>query len=263
MFSAILPPNYEMARKQGSKSSATAAATDLGNDMILLDAFLSVDECRAWISWGENYHNEEKDTTATGMTGFVSCSQEATNEYAFRRQGRLEIDSADIANSIFTRLSLCNAIPATMEGLVPHSCMKNIRLYKYAQGDAFGKHIDESHQTSPGCFSEFTCLIYLNGDGYNTMKSFREYDENGLCGVMGGATAFYTSHSSMLPFVTVAPQVGRCLLHAHGHRCLTHEAQPVLEGTKYVLRTDVVYSIGTQKKEMKTTTKKKKKKKEK
>lgn len=32
------------------------------------------------------------------------------------------------------------------------------------------------------------------------------------------------------------------LLHVHGDRCLQHEAEPVLAGTKYVLRTDLVFA---------------------
>jgi hypothetical protein len=31
------------------------------------------------------------------------------------------------------------------------------------------------------------------------------------------------------------------LLHVHGDHCLEHEADPVVDGTKYVLRTDIVF----------------------
>lgn len=41
---------------------------------------------------------------------------------------------------------------------------------------------------------------------------------------------------------SVRPAVGLALLHLHGEdRCLEHEANVVLQGVKYVLRSDVVF----------------------
>ena len=54
----------------------------------------------------------------------------------------------------------------------------------------------------------------------------------------GGATRFEGD-------VAFAPRSGALLVHVHGEdRCLEHEADPVDGGTKYVLRTDLVYSSG-------------------
>lgn len=42
---------------------------------------------------------------------------------------------------------------------------------------------------------------------------------------------------------SVRPAVGLALLHLHGEdRCLEHEANVVLQGVKYVLRSDVVFA---------------------
>jgi hypothetical protein len=40
--------------------------------------------------------------------------------------------------------------------------------------------------------------------------------------------------------VVVELQRGLALLHRHGRECLLHEGRPVLKGTKWVLRSDVV-----------------------
>ena len=40
---------------------------------------------------------------------------------------------------------------------------------------------------------------------------------------------------------SVCPEAGMALLHLHGDDGLEHEAEPVLKGAKYVLRSDVVY----------------------
>lgn len=45
--------------------------------------------------------------------------------------------------------------------------------------------------------------------------------------------------------VSVQPAPGLALLHLHGEdRCLEHEAKEVLAGSKYVLRSDVVFAAG-------------------
>ncbi|MGK0390517.1 MAG: prolyl 4-hydroxylase [Maribacter sp.] len=46
----------------------------------------------------------------------------------------------------------------------------------------------------------------------------------------GGETRFIES--------TIQPKIGKALIFRHG---LVHEGCPVLEGVKYVLRTDIMY----------------------
>lgn len=45
------------------------------------------------------------------------------------------------------------------------ACNSNIRIYRYAVGQRFGKHIDESVDDENGLTSQWTVLIYLNGEG--------------------------------------------------------------------------------------------------
>lgn len=45
------------------------------------------------------------------------------------------------------------------------ACNSNIRIYRYAVGQRFGKHIDESVEDENGHHSQWTVLIYLNGGG--------------------------------------------------------------------------------------------------
>ena len=40
---------------------------------------------------------------------------------------------------------------------------------------------------------------------------------------------------------SVTPETGLALLHRHGDDCLLHEGRPVSTGTKYVLRSDVIF----------------------
>jgi len=55
----------------------------------------------------------------------------------------------------------------------------------------------------------------------------------------GGETKFYQDDRTLR--VTVSPKRGMALVFAHFQ---LHEGAPVVDGRKYVLRTDVVYSVG-------------------
>lgn len=68
-------------------------------------------------------------------------------------------------------------------------------------------------------------------------------------GVEGGETIFYpearvlSKKGSAAPSgeARVAPHRGLALLHRHGRECALHEGAEVLQGTKWVLRSDVLF----------------------
>ena len=57
--------------------------------------------------------------------------------------------------------------------------------------------------------------------------------------LVGGATVFHATAKTEC--ARVSPEAGMALLHAHGRRCLMHEAEEVRRGAKYLLRADVMY----------------------
>ncbi|KZV87955.1 hypothetical protein EXIGLDRAFT_773169 [Exidia glandulosa HHB12029] len=82
--------------------------------------------------------------------------------------------------------------------------------------------------------SEWTLLVYLTGV------------EDG---VEGGETVFYPEARVMSKQgskassseARVSLSRGLALLHRHGHECALHEGAAVLKGTKWVLRSDVLF----------------------
>jgi hypothetical protein len=88
----------------------------------------------------------------------------------------------------------------------------------------------ESQRTRVGRETRYTVLIYLSA-------------------CEGGETVFYHQHGG-LESARVSPRPGLMLLHRHGVDCWQHEALPVKAGTKYILRTDVVYSHATRRREL-------------
>lgn len=78
-----------------------------------------------------------------------------------------------------------------------------------------------------GAKSEWTLLIYLTG---------------AEDGVEGGETIFYKEERGK-PREVIAPPLkrGTALLHRHGQQCMLHEGSLVKRGTKYVLRSDLMF----------------------
>ncbi|TFL07044.1 hypothetical protein BDV98DRAFT_557166 [Pterulicium gracile] len=110
----------------------------------------------------------------------------------------------------------------------PHSFNSNIRMYKYTSEQYFGAHYDDSvRDADTGAKSEWTLLIYLSGV------------EDG---VQGGETVFYNEVKGKPREEIVAPLTrGTALLHRHGNECMLHEGSLVKSGTKYVLRSDLMF----------------------
>ena len=120
----------------------------------------------------------------------------------------------------------------------PVACNGNIRIYKYEKGMSFGRHYDGSNEIDrfTGGNTELTVLIYLSScrGGATRFHLPRQMVERGKKSKRG-----LESSGRGVAFVPVA---GSILMHMHGDRCLEHEADPVIEGIKYVLRTDIVFA---------------------
>lgn len=114
-------------------------------------------------------------------------------------------------------------VPVGLHADGPRGEAGQCRLYRYAPGQRFGKHVDVSRKGArAGEETEYTLLVYLSSQ------------------MRGGDTVFWASARKEL--CRASPRAGMALLHAHGRRCLLHEAEEVQRGVKYVLRADVLYA---------------------
>ena len=105
---------------------------------------------------------------------------------------------------------------------------ERLRFLRYTPGMYFREHCDGSYVTPDGQEISFlTIHIYLNG---TEMKE-------GQLPLTGGATRFFSP--SMTQYQDVTPATGACLVFQH--RGLIHSGEEVITGTKYTLRTDVMY----------------------
>lgn len=106
----------------------------------------------------------------------------------------------------------------------------NIRVYRYRPGQFFDQHYDESKKVEFGpdkisAKTVWTLLIYLT-----------------TC--EGGETVFYPEAKSKKDKtpepIVCGLETGMALLHKHGDDCLLHEGREVMNGEKWVLRSDLV-----------------------
>jgi hypothetical protein len=201
--------------------------------VLIVPEFFSPKECQEWVSFCESSGGLEY--TAHPATKFVAHRE------CFRLQ---QANATVLARRIFERMKSLTFLPRIqremedlyqMKNYEPVGCNPNLRVYKYEKGHSFGKHVDGSNlvesSVGPTGRTEWTVLIYLSE-------------------CQGGATRFYSDSTSSSrkrknqPSVAFEPQIGAMLLHLHGDLCLEHEADPVLGGTKFVLRTDLVFGGG-------------------
>ncbi|KAH9180487.1 hypothetical protein EDB89DRAFT_31071 [Lactarius sanguifluus] len=149
---------------------------------------------------------------------------------------RVSISSPEFAGRLWTVLRPhlpsfpypASVTPPAAGSRIAHSLNSNIRVYKYTPSQHFNPHYDDSvRDAKTGAVSEWTLLIYLTGV------------EDG---VRGGETIFYPNSKAKASEAMVVPLTrGTALLHRHGGECLLHEGSQVRSGTKYILRSDIMF----------------------
>lgn len=174
------------------------------NEPLLLTfpSFLSPESCRAEIDRAERIGFAPAPITTAA--GFVMMPDVRNNTRVMR-------DDPDLAARLF------GALEPLLRGLgaPPVGLNERFRYYKYGPSECFRWHRDGSFRRANGEASELTFMIYLN-DGFE-----------------GGETEFDW------PERAVKPRAGMALVFAHRAR---HQGAPVVRGTKYVLRTDVMFA---------------------
>ncbi|KAL8775029.1 MAG: hypothetical protein Q9209_000508 [Squamulea sp. 1 TL-2023] len=107
---------------------------------------------------------------------------------------------------------------------------ERMRFLKYTKGQYFRPHCDGVYVTPDGSErSYYTLHLYLNDSD----------DASSGARIEGGATRFHSLSWDEYKYLDVEPKVGRVLIFQH--RGLLHAGDDVRGGTKYTLRTDLMY----------------------
>lgn len=178
---------------------------------LTLDDVLTADECRRFIQ----------------AASFRPTGQDYPASY--RDNDRLVLDDPGLAAQLLERLRAhLPPVWSTPDGGQWQLDRLNLRFRgcRYRDGQRFSRHRDGAYCPDPYHRSFLTVMVYLN-DG-------TEFE--------GGSTRFYPDRWSPRPCLTVAPRQGTGAVFEHS---FWHDGEAVRRGTKYVLRTDVIYRSQT------------------
>ena len=164
--------------------------------------FFTRDECDAFIRQAESLGFGEAP---------INTSQGAVMAKDIRNNSRVLLDDPALALEVWARTIPFS--PPRIRNDVPIGVNERFRFYRYDEQQRFHWHRDGCFERANGQRSRYTLMIYLNED------------------FEGGETRF--EHD------VIKPQTGTALFFLHP---LLHEGAVVMRGTKYVLRTDVMYT---------------------
>ncbi|KAK5121064.1 hypothetical protein LTR85_005548 [Meristemomyces frigidus] len=237
------------------------AQTDLPNYAglyaLILDNVLSTEECSDLIRATESTSTAGWERAMINVGGGQQML--LTDE---RNCGRIIWDSRDIASKVWKRIehlpevqqiTRLDGVPRIFgsgpakRGEVWRFTRPNerMRFLKYVGGEYFRPHCDGSYETPDrNERSYFTLHLYLNDTGAATDEDLAKMSAKGrveaaISSLVGGATTFHSMN--MLKRLDVLPKCGRILLFQH--RDLLHSGDDVVEGVKYTMRTDLMYTL--------------------
>ncbi len=178
------------------------------NSLAIIPSFLTNEECDFLMQYYETQKSER---------------------LSFRN--RLMFDNADLADYLWERIEDKIKINETLDhhGDLWKSCGLNprFRLVKYDENDSFSTHEDGFYEKSYRERSFATLMIYLN--------TLEKCDG----GITHGQTNFIEHGFQIIP------QKGLCVVFLVDG--LLHNGEKVLKGYKYILSTDIMYSLSTAK----------------
>jgi prolyl 4-hydroxylase len=177
--------------------------TTLLKDIFLIENFWSVEKCDQYIARSESKGYEA--ATVQTETGPRVVDH-------IRNNNRVLYKDIALAQELWKELA--PHVPQFIGDSEAIGLNELFRFYRYQGGQQFRKHRDQSYIRNSREASYYTFMIYLN-------DSFK-----------GGETRFND--------LVVRPKKGSALVFYH---YLEHEGTEVMEGTKYVLRTDIMFRL--------------------
>jgi hypothetical protein len=224
---------------------------------VILDGVLSEEECDMLIAAAESTTEGKWERALVNIGGGMRAMYEDT-----RKCGRIIWDDRDVVAKLWTRIE--GAVPeihqlknwphVTGNGPAKRNetwkltrLNERMRFLKYVGGEYFkgmslhlqncklltlAAHCDGTYETPDGKErSYFTLHLYLND-----AEDSRDQEP-----LKGGATTFHSY--DMQRRLDVMPKYGRVLLFQH--RFLLHSGDDVVSGTKYTMRTDIMFAKET------------------
>jgi prolyl 4-hydroxylase len=172
---------------------------------LITENFLTPEECKGFIDFSE------KQGYGEALIRVKGGGEQMRKD--IRDNDRVIWDNLQVAAQLYEQVK---DLLVDIDGYEPCGLNERFRFYRYRDGQQFKPHVDGSFKRSPTEESKVTLLLYLNDD------------------FEGGNTTLILENEE------VVPKEGMMLLFAHK---IMHCGRPVTTGTKYILRTDVMYKL--------------------
>mmetsp|Transcript_25191 Transcript_25191/g.35499 ORF Transcript_25191/g.35499 Transcript_25191/m.35499 type:complete len:243 (-) Transcript_25191:109-837(-) len=198
---------------------------------VLIHGVLSPEECTALIARSESVGYEqalinigggkqELDTSVRNSSRCLIFDPDFAENLHQRILSALKDNSADEETDGFLHAPFAKVFQdRTLDAV---GCNERLSLLRYDPGEYFAPHYDghfyRQEGERKGEMSQMTVQLYLNE------------------GFKGGTTRFIGKRGSY----DVVPKTGSVLLFEHD---MLHEGSELIEGRKYALRTDVMYTM--------------------
>lgn len=183
----------------------------LNDSVFVVENLITIDECERLIRISEDAGYEDATVSTPQGTAFRTD---------VRNNQRAMLNDHELANQLWKAAE--PFIPAEINERTPVGANELLRFYRYDPGQQFNWHQDFPYERDNGESSLLTFMIYLSED----------------CD--GGETSFEDSYSDeSFDEFSVSPKAGMGLFFLHE---VHHKGEPVHEGRKYVLRTDIMFS---------------------
>ncbi|KAE8782428.1 hypothetical protein D1007_44091 [Hordeum vulgare] len=140
-----------------------------GTQLLTVPDFLTSAEAKAFVDVAESM-----GFTHQGSLGPLKGE-------AYRDNDRISVTDPLLAQTLWESGINRIFMDLNISGKVATGLNPNIRLYRYVEGQRFGRHIDESVNLGDGSRTQYTLLVYLSGKG-------SAKDSQAL---VGGETVFY------------------------------------------------------------------------
>eukprot|EP01006_Ploeotia_vitrea_P033655 TRINITY_DN65605_c0_g2_i1.p1 TRINITY_DN65605_c0_g2~~TRINITY_DN65605_c0_g2_i1.p1 ORF type:complete len:607 (+),score=56.63 TRINITY_DN65605_c0_g2_i1:68-1888(+) len=204
--------------------------------LFYIQDLLTAAECSNLISTVRSAATTSCDSPSRGTSGTFPRLNKWYNDQ-FRRHGRLLVRDEQFASALFQRVvahfessDVCGVVPPgrARDGSpvwLPVGLNPVFRVAEYTAEEkgCFKKHMDVGWNEPDGTCSIFSLLIYLNDDfkGGNTVWFPSTDDEYGA-----------------QPEIVLQPKRGQAAIFNHD---VEHEGTELTAGTKYLLRTDIMF----------------------
>jgi 2-oxoglutarate-Fe(II)-dependent oxygenase superfamily protein len=175
----------------------------VGENLFVIPGFLPAEDCERLIARSE-------------ALGYEAATLGEELVPQLRNNARLILDDPDLGMALWERARAL--LPARLGAWQAVGLNPRFRFYRYTTAELFGPHGDGCISLDNGQQSQLTFMVYLSDVA------------------AGGATRFYSPGGVVS--LEVRPERGKAIAFAHR---LIHEGAAVIDGCKYVLRSDVMF----------------------